>query len=166
MEVFAQNKLLIRLVIVLTILNLCAIGVFIWKDFSYAGLGPHKERKNEDYHDVAGVLQRELGLTELQVEQFKKLRTDVFAKESDLSVVIRAERDSMNVLMFSKNTDSTVVKNLAREVAENEFAMEMLRYQQAHALKSICSPEQMNKFDKLVIEIRDYFRPDNLPGKN
>lgn len=166
MEVFAQNKLLIRLVIVLTILNLCAIGVFIWKDFSRAGLGPHKERKNEDYHDVAGVLQSELGLTEVQVEQFKKLRADVFAKESDLSVVIRAERDSMNVLMFSKNTDSALVKSLAREVAENEYAMEMLRYQQAQSLKSICSPEQMNKFDKLVIEIRDYFRPDNLPGKN
>jgi hypothetical protein len=38
--------------------------------------------------------------------------------------------------------------------------------EQAQQLKTICTPQQLEKFDKLVIEIRDYFRPDNRPPKN
>lgn len=41
--------------------------------------------------------------------------------------------------------------------------MELLRFEQAKELKSICNDKQQEKFEKLVKEIRDYFRPDNQP---
>lgn len=43
--------------------------------------------------------------------------------------------------------------------------MELLRFEQAKEMKLICNAEQQEKFEKLVKEIRDYFRPDNQPTR-
>ncbi len=164
MDIFAQNKLLVRLVILLTALNLFSIGIFLWKDFSHhhePELFPH----NNEYRDVSTVLKKELNLTDKQVEQIKNIRSDIFDKEKSLATIIRNERDSMNETMFNKTTNAEEVKTLAKSVADNEYQMELLRIEQAQQLKAICTPEQLEKFTGLVLEIRDYFRPDNQPGK-
>ncbi len=164
MDIFAQKKLLVRLVILLIALNLSSIGFFLWKDFSdrhEPELFPH----HNEYRDVSGILQKELNLTDKQVEQIKNLRSDIFEKEKSLATIIRNERDSMNVAMFIKTTNEEEVKTLAKSVADNEYQMELLRIEQAQQLKIICTPEQLGKFQGLVLEIRDYFRPDNQPKK-
>lgn len=162
MEIFSQNRLLIRCVIFLALLNVISISIFLWKEFHH---GPLLFPQNEAYHDVSRVLQKELNLSAAQAEQIKTIRADFFDKETILTSVIRDERDSMNMLMFNKNTDTVLVKSIAKRVADNEYKMELLRLEQAQQLKAICTPEQLEKFDHLVKEIRDYFRPDNQPGK-
>jgi len=66
----------------------------------------------------------------------------------------------MNVEMFNKEINDELVIKLAHGISENEFNMEMLRLEQAKQLKKICSPKQMEKFESLVLEIRDYFQPE------
>ena len=164
MDIFAQKKLLVRLVILLTILNLSSIGFFLRKDFSHRHepkLFPH----DNEYRDVSTILQKELNLNEKQVEQIKFIRADFFEKEKLLATIIRSERDSMNEIMFNKNTNDDLVKTLAKEVSENEYQMELLRIEQAQQLKAICTSKQLEKFEHLVLEIRDYFRPDNQPKR-
>ncbi len=196
MDIFTQNKLLIRLIILLALLNVASISVFVWKDFIKKprqenaqgnGRPPRPEDfkegrppRPEDFkdgrpprpedaedktpqyngaQDVSTVLEKELHLTKTQVEQIRTLRTGFFEKEQVLKAAIGAKRDSMNERMFNKLTDETVVKALARGIAEGEYQMELLRLEQAKALKSICTPEQLARFNDLVIEIRDYFQP-------
>jgi Spy/CpxP family protein refolding chaperone len=163
MDIFAKNKLLKWCVAALLIINVLVLGAFFLKEYSQ-----HNQRPiiPDDFRDVSGILQKELDLTPIQAEQMKKIRADFYAKEKLLSFTIRGERDSMNMIMFNKNRDDSLVKLLARDVAENEYKMELLRLEQAQQLKTICTPQQLEKFDKLVIEIRDYFRPDNRPPKN
>ena len=55
--------------------------------------------------------------------------------------------------------------DLAKRVSEYEYKMELLRYEQAQQFKSICTPEQREKFEALVKEIRDYFKPNNQPPR-
>ena len=162
MEIFSQNKLLIRCVIFLALLNVFSISVFLWKEFHH---GPLLFPKNEDYHDVSGILQRELDLSPEQAAQIKALRSEYFDRESLLTQRIRSERDAMNEQMFNKNTDTNVIKSLAREIVDNEYQVEMLRFEQAQKLKAICTAHQLEKFEQLVKEIRDYFRPDNQPKR-
>jgi Spy/CpxP family protein refolding chaperone len=186
MDIFTQNKLLIRGAIVLAVLNIASIGVFVWKDFIRSphpngqyinGRPPRPEDfkdgrppRPEDFEnrppqyngaqDVSTVLEKELHLTTSQVAQIQVLRADFFTKEQVLATSIRAKRDSMNELMFNKLTDETVVKALARGIAEQEYQMELLRLEQAQNLKTICTPEQLERFNDLVKEIRDYFKPN------
>jgi Spy/CpxP family protein refolding chaperone len=184
MDIFTQNKLLIRGIIVLAVLNIASIGVFVWKDFIHqprqdrqniSGHPPRPEDFNDDrpprpedaenrppqyktFQDVSTVLEKELHLTPSQVAQIQALRVDFFKKEQVLGTTIRTKRDSMNQLMFNKLTDETVVKALARGIAEQEYQMELLRLEQAQTLKMICTPEQLERFNDLVKEIRDYFK--------
>jgi hypothetical protein len=71
----------------------------------------------------------------------------------------------MNAIMFNKVSDENYLKQLAHRIAGNQEAMELLRIEQAKELKTICNEEQQAKFENLVKEIRDYFRPDNRPNQ-
>ncbi len=163
MDIFTQKKVLTRVVIFLAALNIISIG-FLW----YSSGGKKHEPplfRGGDYRDVSGILKKELGLTKSQEQQIKDLRAVYFEKESELERTIRSERDSMNEEMFNKNTNEPLIKSLARRVSDNEYKMELMRYEQAEKFKSICTPQQHEKFENLVKEIRDYFRPDNQPKR-
>ena len=163
MDIFAQKKLLIKSLILLVVLNITLLVFMCWKSVK-----PHHEPAlfpKPDYRDVSGILKKELKLNDQQEEQFKKIRAEYYAKESAVALSIRNAKDSMNTMMFNKDTDETTVIRLAKNVADLEYQMELLRLAQANELKKICTPQQLEKFQDLVKEIRDYFRPDNQPPK-
>lgn len=164
MDIFAKQKLLIRAIVVLVILNIGLIGFFIFKEMK----PDHKPLlfpKNEAYKDVSGILKTELNLSNEQVIQFDEIRKRNFEKQAALKEIIRGDKDAMNEEMFTKKSDESKIKLLAKQIAENEYQMELLRYSQAKELKAVCNDKQLDKFENLVLEIRDYFKPDNQPTK-
>lgn len=161
MDIFAQKKLLTRLVLILAILNISIIGIMVWKDLMHRPPHPHHGR--EDFRDVSALLEKELQLTSTQAIQFNELRNTYSKREHNLHELIRNQRDSMNEQMFNETTDESLLKSIAMRVSQNEYQMELLRIEQAAAVKKICNPEQLQKFESLMFEIRDYFRPDNQP---
>ncbi|CAN5533524.1 hypothetical protein BH11BAC2_BH11BAC2_16490 [soil metagenome] len=164
MDIFSQKKLLIRLVILLIVLNVASIGVVVWKDFRHRpGHGMFPPPPPAHFSDVSGILQKELNLNAEQVVQLNHLRNAYFEKEREVLSTLHSQRDSMNMIMFNKNTDEQLVLDLAKRVSENEYKMELLRWNQAKELKALCTPEQLEKFEEYIVEIRDYFRPDNQP---
>jgi periplasmic protein CpxP/Spy len=162
MDIFTQKKLLIRIVVLLVLLNLFMIGFFLCKDIFRK---PPRQGNENEFRDVSDILKRELSLSKEQVDQIRVLRSSYFETEEALAAVIKGERDSINMIMFNKNTNEELVRSLARRVADNDYKMELLRFEQAQKLKSICTPEQLEKFENLIIEIRDYFRRDNQPKR-
>lgn len=161
MDIFAQKKLLLRIVFVLAVLNFFAIGAFVFKSI----LPPQRPEpvQQEGNRDVSAILERELRLTPEQVEQIKSIRASFIEKEQKLVADIRIERDSMNAEMFNRDTREEVIRSLAGKIAGNEYNIEILRFEQAQKVKSICTPEQVEKFERLVKEMRDYLRPDSKP---
>lgn len=162
MDIFAKQKIFIRTIILLVVLNIALIGFFIFKEMK-----PHHEPllfpKSEEYNDVSGILKKELNLTDNQVAQFDAIRKQNFEKQTALKKIIRVDKDAINQEMFNKNSDETKIIQLAKKVSQNEYQIELLHFEQAKKLKAVCNEEQLNKFQNLVIEIRDYFRPENQP---
>jgi Spy/CpxP family protein refolding chaperone len=167
MDIFTQNKNLIRTVILLVALNLILMSFLAWKEFNHRP--PRDEpalfQRREEFHDVSGILKEKLDLTETQVSQIQKIRADFFEKEQILAFNIRNKKDSMNVEMYNEITNEKLVEKLAKEISEMDLEMTHLRIEQAKSLKTICTPKQQRKMQEIVIEIRDYFRPDNQPKK-
>ncbi len=169
MDIFAQKKLLIRLVFFLVFMNLSAMGVFVWKEFIqkpphlrgdfHPPFPPHHREQNKNH--LSKILQEKLDLNKNQVKLFDKLRTEFHKKENLVLNDLRAGRDSMNVEMFNKNTDEKLLNSIAKRVSENEFKMELLKIEQAKQLKAICTPKQLEKFENLMREMRDYFKPEH-----
>lgn len=163
MDIFVQRKLLIRLIIVLVAVNLLFIGAYIWRGFT----PPPKpdNQKQENTRDAPAILEKELNLTPDQTRQIRKLRDRFAKREQELVDAIRIGRDSMNGEMFKENSNEERIYSLARKIADKEYEMELLRFDQANEMKSICTPEQIKKFDKLVREMRDFFKPGNKQEK-
>ncbi len=185
MDLFTQNKTLIRAVVALVIVNVCSIGLFLWKDAARdqqsarpmrddnksdktRGVGRDEDNRpatGEGRKDLAQVLARELTLTQQQVEQISNIRESFFVQERVLEAYIRSKRDSMNGEMFNENTNEPRLQYLAREVSDGEYKMELLRIGQAKQLKAILTPQQQNRLHTLVRDIRDYFKPEDKAPK-
>lgn len=164
MDIFRKQKIVSRTIIILVILNILLISLLFWKQMK-----PNHEPllfpKNETYKDVSIILKKELNLNEKQVSNLDEIRERYYRVEIDLKRKIKDYKDDMNEEMFNKNTDEDKIIRLAKQISSFEYQMEMIRYGQAKELKSVCTPEQQEKFETLVKEIRDYFRPDNQPTK-
>ena len=158
MDIFAQKKLLVRLFVILVAVNLISLGFFVFKDYFRKPPPPPQNNNVIENKDVSDILKKELNLTEKQTEQIKQIRANFPEKEKVLREVLNKERDSINAAIFSKNANEELIKGLARRIADNEYQVELLRYEQAKELKNVCTPEQLEKFQTLVNEIRDYFR--------
>ena len=163
MDIFSQRKFFIRIIFFLVILNLITIGFFVWK--SFYSHEPLLFPKNEAYKNVTGILKNELNLNDFQVSKLNQIREHYYFKEIDLKRKIKNFKDEMNEEMFSSSSDDAKIISLAKQIADGEYQMELLRIEQAKELKSICTLEQHVKMEKLVKEIRDYFRPDNQPTR-
>ncbi len=161
MDIFFKSKLLVRAVISLLILNFIAIGIFLWRGFAH----PHMPPPHRSVQEVSQILKSELNLTDQQSEQISVLRKSYFEKEKVVLKSLRAGRDSMNAQMFNKDTDEELVMAVAKRISENEYRMEMLRFEQARELKQLCTPDQLQKFEGLLKEIREYFRPEGPPPR-
>ncbi len=187
MDLIQQNRSLMRGIWVLVIVNLGILGVILWnynRDLNHVddrvsasedisiqermkaqSSGQHELKRNEESVQLSDALAGKLQLSAEQCFRIEKLRSEYRIKERELATQIRAERDSMNAAMFHQSTSDALVRSLARRVADNEYTMEMLRYEQAQEFKRICTPEQAQKFEVLVREIRDYFRPSSRKVK-
>lgn len=161
MDLFYQKKFTTRIILILFLLNLSLMGLLVWKKVKQHE--PYLYPKNETYRDVSGILKKELQLNDLQVIEFERIRTDYYQKEIVLKQQIKDAKDAMNEEMFNSSTNDSKIHKLACTISEDEYKMELIRYQQAKELKAVCTKEQLEKFEKLVKEIRDYFRPDNQP---
>ena len=161
MDIFSQNKLLIKSILFLVILNLGSITFFTIRELrppQEKEFRPNDNRKK----DLASVLKKELNLTDRQVVQFNEIRDQNATKKSKLKEIINQDKDLLNVEMFNKNCDDQKILAIARKIGDNEYRIELSKINQSKQLKAICNPKQLEKLEELVKEIRDYFRPKNL----
>ncbi len=161
MDIFSRNKFLVRIIFVLLFLNIISTG-YLWfqKKEKPDDRQPKKERENS-----LRVLKEKLHLTREQENAIISLRLDYAKREETVTEMIKAQRDSMNVVMFRADDDTSMLKRIARRVADNEYQLELLRIDQAQKLKNICTEEQLKEFQYFVINIRDFFQPQNPPRK-
>lgn len=169
MNIFSEQKWLLRLVVILVVLNITALCFIVWQHnkakpvITEQNIAPEKEEKEnrtpkKSLEELTEILKQELNLTAEQVEQFKLIRQDFIDKEKQIRKRINAGRDSLNEEMFSNNVDTILAKQISRGIAENEYQIQVYRIEQAQQLAKICTPEQLNKFQDLVKEMRDYFK--------
>jgi Spy/CpxP family protein refolding chaperone len=133
-------------------MNLFTVG-FIWMD--RAG-----KKKENDFKKVNELLTERLDLTKDQQKRIFEIRKDFFNKEAEIDLNMRPLRDTMNMLMFAEQADTIHLNVLARRIADYHFAIEQLRMEQANQFKLVCNQQQRSKFNKIVFDIRDYFKKE------
>jgi len=120
---------------------------------------PNRNPPKQEKVGTANLLKDKLHLTGQQVTEINRIRDDFTQKEEKLILLIKAQRDSMNVSLFNETTDTVQLHRIARQLVENEYQMELYRIEQAQQFKNVCTKAQLKEFQRLVIDIRDFFQP-------
>jgi Spy/CpxP family protein refolding chaperone len=154
MEIFKQNQLLKRSVAILVVLNIVLIAIVFLNPSR-----PEKNREGNDNERLILTLKKELSLSNDQCEKMRGIRNDFFQEESRIREAVRAERDSMNEVIFTDSVNVSNANSLAIKISNYMYEMESLRIRQAQELMTICTLEQRKKFNQLNREIKDYFKP-------
>lgn len=165
MDVFSQNKFLIRTILFLVILNIVSITFFSIRSFRPKNddlLPPRNEHKTE----LSEILKKELNLSEYQIEKFEEIRSQNEKRKSQLKEIINQDKDLLASEMFKKTADDRKILALAKKISDNEYQIELSKINQSQQLKALCTPQQLDKFDDLIQEIRNYLQPINRLKKN
>lgn len=160
MDIFSQNKLLIRTILFLVVLNLGSITFFTIRE-----MRQHHERENpqinEKKNELSAILKKELNLTAQQVAKFDEIREQNASKKLELKQTINQDKDLLNQEMFDKNSNSNKLLALAKKIGDNEYRIELSKINQSKQLKAICNANQLEKFQDLMFEMKDYSHPND-----
>lgn len=152
-DIFTQVQQLKKWLIAMILVNLTILGILFF-------VASHNGKPHPDPSHLAAVLKEELSLTEKQTGELVSIRQNFFKLEEPLSLMIRSQRDSMNIYMFRDDADTLFVREIAGRIAQNEYQMELGRLRQSVALRNILTPQQRLKLSALMKDIKNYFKPE------
>ena len=161
-----EKKYYIIIIAILVLLN-----VFSWrmwwesprhKDFN---LVEQAERKGGRRGGGMSFFVERLDLTASQKSDFEKLKKSYFSE-------IKAINDSMNVLRkrllktIGNEVDTDVRSTLFKDMGAYKLHIEMLTMEHFNNMRKLCNPQQIQKFDTLMIHILDRSPMFNEVGKS
>ncbi len=140
-----KNKLLTWLVILLLIANVASIALF-W-------IGKNKPPRPAQNGSPAAFLTKELQLDSMQQQLFEVLRKE----HHDSAEKIRAQIKDAKEAFFSLLKQATVVdstkENLSKSISVLSEKLDLLTFNHFQKLRTICKPEQQEKFDDLILQV-------------
>ncbi len=153
-----EKKYYIIIIAILVLLN-----VFSWrmwwesprhKDFSGVDQVEQVEQKVGRRGGGMGFFVERLDLTKGQRNEFDKLKKSYFSE-------IKVVNDSMNVLrkrllkIIGNEVDTEVRSALFKEMGAHKLHIEILTMEHFNNMRKLCNPQQIQKFDTLMIHILD-----------
>jgi periplasmic protein CpxP/Spy len=151
MDYFSKNKISVWIIAVLVLLN-CFTLATIWLrqipfPFIPAGEDPRPRR-----HGL-NVLKEELNLSAEQISEFNLIRQRHFDKMRPLQNEIFSLRRELLDEIYKNEPDTQKVRLLAVRIGEKESERERFVFEHFMQMKSVCTPEQRDKYDRLLREL-------------
>ena len=164
MDFITRQRFLTIAIIVLVLLNLFSLGaIWILQSGRRPFLQPPVHYHREGKGNIVEFLSEELKLTDEQFKEFKAIRRDLDRGRRFLECEILETRRELVEESFRPNPDSTKAEFLVTKIGENQILLEKLLFDHFVKMKSLCTPEQSEKFDSLMHEILQRSRPPDAP---
>ncbi len=152
-----SNRVLIALVITLAILNVFSLG-FIWYG--------HIKNHSKDFPRLKArsksemIMKKEIGLSQEQMDQFKKARRSHFEKLRPIETKLREEKKRLYQANV-RNEKPESVSPILRRIGELQIEIDSLTYIHFAELRSYCDDSQIDDFDKMLAKMlrREFGRP-------
>lgn len=122
---------------------------------------PQLPPRREPGEKMRAILKSDLGLSELQIEQFEKSRKQHQRQSLVFLNDIKNLKGEMFNELFETKPDSVKVTTLIDSIGEKQKQLERLTYEHFAALKDVCGDDQQQQQLRLIID--DFFRPPHEP---
>jgi len=157
MERINQNRFAKWIIIVLLAVNILTVSI-IWMQSMQKE--EHISTKLLPPQRTVELMQKTIGLTDEQAEQFAIMREVHFAKRRTIETQIASLNRQVFEEMFSEKKDTVKINSLLFQIAEKLARIEKLRVEHFTQLAGICNKEQKEKLKTLLINTID--RPGTM----
>lgn len=157
MDIFIKKRFIVWIIIILVILNLSTLAV-IW---FFHIKGPRRPPPMPPIGPEQGMLllDKELNLSETQVQKFKESRDRYFVESKPILDEIHRLKMEIMDEVFAPSPDPSKVKRIAKEIGEKQAKFEELLFDHFLSLREACNPEQEVKLKDLFRDLFEFTKP-------
>lgn len=112
-----------------------------------------KGKDGQPQGQVFEYVVKELQLNHQQQDAYAQLRIEHQQGQRMISDSMRMVKDAFFALLKDPNVSDSLVSVNARKAADMEMQLEQLTFKHFQKVRAICTPEQQQKFDKIIEDV-------------
>jgi len=146
-----QNKFIGWVISILIVLNLLSLTM-VWLQKERTVTSYPKESDGSPSGSVQ-LLQREIGLSDEQVNKFQQMRSDHMKKTKKINDELDDLKLRLVDKIFDPQSDQKLADSIAVQIGILQSQVEKMRFEHFKALVQICNPEQREKLQPILREV-------------
>jgi len=143
-----KKKWLIIALILVTAINLSALGTFVYNRWRHDAASCSAEEEAEPGH----YMKRHLGLTDDQLDKMKTFQATLHPQIEALSQRMKEKRLDLVKELMTESPDSMRIEQILHQVDSLQAALQREVVKHLLLEKEIFTPEQREKFFSIVLE--------------
>jgi periplasmic protein CpxP/Spy len=153
-----KYKALVSIIIFLLITNLAMLLFFIVLD-NPSGKRSKERAENGMYNS----LQKDVGFSKNQLDQYQSLRTQQRQNIKPLFDKVRKSKMDFYGLIYMQNVSDSTLAMDADTIAQTQKELDLQMFNHFRRIRSLCTPDQLQKFDSTIKKV--IIRMTGRPGK-
>lgn len=149
-----DSKFLLITIVVLVALNICSLGYLILNN-RHAPMGPPPRER------VVDMMIDHLGLSKEQEEKVRALHESHLSRMEEITSGDRKMHDDYFDLVAVVPVDSAKINSMAEQMAQNRKLVELETFYYFNSIRSICTPVQQEKFQRIMHDALHAMGPQN-----
>jgi len=150
MDLFTTKRFSSWIIVLLIILNIVTLSIIWFNQTAKPGSIPRRPPR-QNQKSVA-LLQKELGLSNEQIERYETLRRNHHQRTQTLVREIPRLKKEMMDEIFKSNPDTLKVREYSRLIGEKQTEIERITFHHLLDLKELCGEGQAAKLQGLLEE--------------
>jgi Spy/CpxP family protein refolding chaperone len=143
----SKNRSLIFIITVLLLTNIAVLAYFLWYK--------KPERLPQTNHDKRGQgierpLHDDVGFNDQQMAQYREMRDEQMKAIKPMFDDMRKTKDSLFRMIGNPEANDSIVNSVADAIAQKQKAMDLRMYNHFKRIRSLCTPDQLPKYDSLI----------------
>lgn len=151
MDLIKQNKFIGWVIAILVTLNLATLAI-IWLQSSHRFAAPGAESNIPPDNSVK-LIQKEIGLSGEQTQQYQVMRKDFQEKTKDINDELNSLKLRIADEIFKSTPNKNSVDSMAGRIGALQARIEVIRFDHFRSLVQICDSGQKSKLQPVLSEV-------------
>ena len=156
------KKIYSWIIILLIIINLTTLA-FLWYSFNRRPVFPPPPSREEGREQRINFLKKELNFDDTQGKKLEEIFDKHFKDSHYILDSIKIIKDEISKEILKPNPDNNKIKEFAEKIGLLQVRFELLLSEHFKSIKSLCKPEQINKFEHFLKNIFGQQAPGEPP---
>lgn len=153
-----KYKALVSIIIFLLITNFAMLLFFIILDKP-----ADKRAKERTENGMFSSLQKDVGFSKEQLDQYQSLRTVQRKTVKPLFEKVRQSKLDFYDLLYMQNVSDSTLANDADSIAQTQKELDLQMFHHFKRVRGICTADQLQKYDSTIKKV--IIRMTGRPGK-